>query len=108
MRPAAPLYRGGPGAKIRWITTVAGDDFHLRHHADGQARADQPLWRTLVAAGERYADALATSEANAAETGAMQVHAYDQPETLLGQGTVGPELEADQPFRRPTLAPELL
>ena len=45
----------------------------------------------LVVAGDRYADALAASEAYAAETGAMPVHAFDQPETLLGQGTVGLE-----------------
>jgi threonine dehydratase len=51
----------------------------------------------LVIAGSRYADALAASEAHAAETGAMPVHAYDQPETLLGQGTVGLELEHDAP-----------
>ncbi len=52
---------------------------------------------TLVVAGERYADALAASEARVAETGAMAVHAFDQPETLLGQGTVGLELQADAP-----------
>jgi len=52
---------------------------------------------TLVIAGERYADALTASEAHVAETGAMPVHAFDQPETLLGQGTVGMELEADAP-----------
>src|SRR6516225_8794400 len=52
---------------------------------------------TLVLAGERYADALAASEAHVAETGAMPVHAFDQPETLLGQGTLGLELEADAP-----------
>ena len=51
----------------------------------------------LVIAGERYADALAASEAYVAETGAMPVHAFDQPETLLGQGTVGLELETDAP-----------
>jgi threonine dehydratase len=51
----------------------------------------------LVIAGSRYADALAASEAHAAETGAMPVHAYDQAETLLGQGTVGLELEHDAP-----------
>ena len=52
---------------------------------------------TLVVAGERYADALAASEAHVATTGAMAVHAYDQAETLLGQGTIGLELEADEP-----------
>ena len=47
----------------------------------------------LVVGGERYADALAASEAWAASSGAMPVHAFDQIETLLGQGTVGLELE---------------
>ncbi len=47
----------------------------------------------LVVAGDRYADALAASEAWAAQSGAMPVHAFDQVETLLGQGTVGLELE---------------
>ena len=48
-------------------------------------------------AGSRYADALAASEAHVARTGAMAVHAYDQAETLLGQGSVGLELEQDAP-----------
>jgi threonine dehydratase len=51
----------------------------------------------LVVGGARYADALAASETFAAETGAMQIHAFDQPETLLGQGSVGLEIEADLP-----------
>jgi threonine dehydratase len=51
----------------------------------------------LVIIGERYADALAASEAWVAQSGAMPVHAYDQPETLLGQGSVGLELEQQFP-----------
>jgi threonine dehydratase len=51
----------------------------------------------LVVGGDRYADALEASEAWTAESGAMPVHAFDQPETLLGQGTVGLELEAQGP-----------
>src|ERR1700712_1793050 len=51
----------------------------------------------LVIAGSRYADALAASEAHVAETGALPVHAFDQAETLLGQGTVALELEQDAP-----------
>ncbi len=51
----------------------------------------------LVVAGERYADALAESERWVATSGALAIHAYDQPETLLGQGTVGAELEQDGP-----------
>ncbi len=52
---------------------------------------------TLVVAGEYYADALAASEVHVTATGAMPIHAFDQPETLLGQGSVGMELEAAAP-----------
>ena len=51
----------------------------------------------LVVGGDRYADALAASEAWAARSGALQVHAFDQIETLLGQGTLGLELESQAP-----------
>jgi threonine dehydratase len=51
----------------------------------------------LVVGGERYAEALAASEAWAAKTGALTVHAFDQRETLLGQGTLALELEAQAP-----------
>ena len=42
-------------------------------------------------------DALAASREWAAESGALAVHAYEQVETLLGQGTVGLELEDQDP-----------
>jgi threonine dehydratase len=51
----------------------------------------------LVIGGDRYADALAASERFAEESGALAIHAFDQPETLLGQGTLGAEIEADLP-----------
>jgi len=51
----------------------------------------------LVITGERYADALAASEAWAAESGALRIHAFDQAETLLGQGSVGLEFEEQFP-----------
>lgn len=47
----------------------------------------------LVITGDRYADALAASEEWGAQSGALPIHAYDQVETLLGQGTVGLEYE---------------
>lgn len=40
-----------------------------------------------------YADALARAEAHAATTGAMQIHAYDAPATVAGQGTLAREWE---------------
>jgi len=51
----------------------------------------------LVVTGEVYAEALKASETRIAETGALAIHAYDQPETLLGQGSVGLELEVARP-----------
>jgi threonine dehydratase len=51
----------------------------------------------LVVIGERYADALAASEEWVASSGAMPIHAFDQRETMLGQGTVGLELEEQAP-----------
>ncbi len=52
----------------------------------------------LVVIGNRYADALAASEDWARESGALPIHAYDQPETLLGQGTVALELARQAPL----------
>lgn len=51
----------------------------------------------LVIAGDRYSDALLESEKWQAKSGALAIHAYDQPETLLGQGTVGLEFEDQVP-----------
>jgi threonine dehydratase len=47
--------------------------------------------------GARYADALEQCEKFIAESGALSVHAYDAPETVTGQGTVGLEWEEDAP-----------
>jgi threonine dehydratase len=51
----------------------------------------------LVVTGARYADALAASEEWAAQSGALVIHAFDQVETLLGQGSVGMEFENQYP-----------
>ncbi|MFG2039221.1 threonine/serine dehydratase [Dactylosporangium sp. NPDC048998] len=44
--------------------------------------------------GREYAEANAASAIRVAETGALFVHAYDQPEIVAGQGTLGLELPA--------------
>jgi threonine dehydratase len=51
----------------------------------------------LVVGGDRYADALAASEAWVERSGALPVHAFDSVETLLGQGAIGMELAAQAP-----------
>jgi threonine dehydratase len=51
----------------------------------------------LVVGGKVYAEALAACEAYVADTGALSIHAFDQIETMLGQGSVGLELERQAP-----------
>jgi threonine dehydratase len=50
------------------------------------------LGADLVVTGDRYADALAAAQEWVNSSGAMSVHAFDQRETLLGQGTLALEL----------------
>jgi threonine dehydratase len=47
----------------------------------------------LAVGGDRYADALAASEAWVRKSGALPVHAFDDNETILGQGTLAAELD---------------
>jgi threonine dehydratase len=63
------------------------------------------LGANLVVDGERYADALVASREHAAQTGALQVHAYDQTETLLGQGSLALELAEQAPELDTVLVP---
>lgn len=51
----------------------------------------------LEIVGARYADALAASERWAQTSGALRIHAFDQPETIAGQGTLALELEGQAP-----------
>ncbi len=51
----------------------------------------------LVVGGAAYDEARLASEAFAAETGALLVHAYDQAEVLAGQGTLALELDRQAP-----------
>jgi len=47
----------------------------------------------VVVDGENYSAALANCEAYLAESGAMSLHAYNSPATIIGQGTLAAELE---------------
>jgi threonine dehydratase len=57
----------------------------------------------IVITGDRYADALASSEAWASAQGAMRIHAYEQAETLFGTGTLASELFDQAPEARTVL-----
>lgn len=47
--------------------------------------------------GDRYAESLEASQVWTAQSGALPIHAYEGDETLLGQGTLGLELEEQDP-----------
>ncbi len=51
------------------------------------------LGARVVVTGAAYADALGACLARQQETGALLTHAYDQPEVLVGAGTLALELE---------------
>jgi threonine dehydratase len=51
----------------------------------------------LVIAGDRYSDALAAAEAFAVDSAALPVHAFDQWETIAGQGSLAVELAQQAP-----------
>jgi threonine dehydratase len=86
---AYAAHRLGLPAKI-FVPTVS---------APAKIERIRQLGAELVVTGDRYADALAAAQAWVEASGAMSVHAFDQRETLLGQGTVGLELtvQADSP-----------
>lgn len=51
----------------------------------------------LEIVGDRYADALTASKSWIQKCGALEIHAYDSFETLLGQATLALELEQQAP-----------
>jgi len=51
----------------------------------------------VVVGGERYKDAFAASQDHVRDHGGLFVHAYDQPETLMGQGTTALEWRRQSP-----------
>jgi threonine dehydratase len=51
----------------------------------------------VVQVGATYAEALAACQERQRTTGAMEVHAYDHPDVVAGQGTLGREFEQDAP-----------
>ncbi|MCW8086774.1 serine/threonine dehydratase [Sabulicella glaciei] len=65
------------------------------------AQAKQALIRSfgarLVVGGAAYDEAREAAERRAAETGALTIHAYDQPEVIAGQGTAAREWEEQSP-----------
>ena len=90
---AYAAHRRGVPARI-FVPTVS---------APAKMERIRQLGAELIVTGERYADALAAAQAWVQSSGAMSVHAFDQRETLLGQGTVALELAAQAPEMGPEM-----
>jgi threonine dehydratase len=91
---------GNHGAAVAYAASVLGKLATIFvPSVTSPAKADRirRYGAKLVIAGDRYADALAASEVFAGESGALAIHAFDAQETLLGQGTIGLEIEQDAP-----------
>jgi len=91
---------GNHGAAVAYAAGklgVAATIFVPRVSSPAKMQRIRECGAHLVIEGERYADALAASRAWAERTGALEVHAFDQDETMLGQGTIGLELSEQAP-----------
>ena len=91
---------GNHGAAVAYAARTLGKPARIYvPRVSSPAKVDRirSYGATLVVEGERYADALEASERWAAQSGALPIHAFDQPGALLGQGTVGLEWQAQAP-----------
>ena len=91
---------GNHGAAVAYAAMRLGVPAHIfvpTVSSPAKIRRIRAYGADLVVGGDRYADALAASQAFAARSGALPVHAFDQEETLLGQGTIGLELARQAP-----------
>ncbi len=91
---------GNHGAAVAYAAMRLGVPAHIfvpTVSSPAKIRRIRAYGADLVVGGDRYADALAASQEFAARSGALPVHAFDQEETLLGQGTIGLELARQAP-----------
>jgi len=87
---------GNHGVAVAFAAKTLGASAHIfvpTVSSPAKVERIRSLGAQLTITGERYADALAACEIWAAVSGAALVHAYDQIDTLLGQATLGLELE---------------
>ncbi|MGD9904342.1 MAG: threonine/serine dehydratase [Vicinamibacterales bacterium] len=91
---------GNHGAAVAFAAASLGHPAHVfvpAVAAPSKIEMIRAAGATLTIAGERYADALAASRDWAQATGAREVHAFNQCETILGQATLGLEFSGQAP-----------
>jgi threonine dehydratase len=101
--PAAGLIAasgGNHGAAVAYAARVLGlsAEIFIPELTPPAKRARiESFGARLVQTGATYAEALEASRVRQAETGAMEVHAFEHPTILAGQGTTALEFEQDAP-----------
>ncbi|WP_284163784.1 threonine/serine dehydratase [Frigidibacter sp. SD6-1] len=96
---------GNHGAAVGHAAHSLGHPAHIFvPELAGPAKIDlvRRTGATLTVVPGTYAEALAAAEAHEAATGAIQIHAYDAPATVAGQGTLFREWQ-DQGLQADTL-----
>lgn len=91
---------GNHGAAVAYAARALGlrAEIFVPDLASAAKRARiESLGARLVQGGATYSEALEASRARQAETGALEVHAFDHEAVLAGQGTVAREFEQDAP-----------
>ncbi len=91
---------GNHGAAVAYAARALGlvaEIFVPQHTPPTKIARIESFGARLVRGGETYVEALAASRARQAETGAMEVHAFDHEAVLAGQGTVAKEFLEDAP-----------
>jgi threonine dehydratase len=91
---------GNHGAAVAYAAHRLGIPAHIFIPSVApQAKVDRirSQGAELTIVGERYDDALRACVEFVEESGALNIHAFDQRETILGQGTVGLELDEQAP-----------
>lgn len=86
---------GNAGVAVAYAARNAGahaEVFVPETAPDFKVAALRELGAEVVQVGGRYAGAAEACAQRAAETGALVCHAYDQPEIVAGQATLGREL----------------
>jgi threonine dehydratase len=89
---------GNHGAAVAWAAARSGvpaNIFVPAISSPAKIARIESYGATLHIGGAAYAEALAACESFQAETGAIGIHAYDQAETLAGQGTTAREFAED-------------
>ncbi len=91
---------GNHGAAVAYAARELGlrAEIYVPDLASAAKRARiESLGAVLVQGGATFAEALEASRVRQAESGALEIHAFDHPAVLAGQGTVAREFEADAP-----------